>query len=142
MCRGRDMNVLVMDVEGTDGRERGEDQVCLLISGISSHLTVPPRISNANQLYSPSRRRRFSLLTFGSTKSVCIKVPTWGFLRPSSKLILGFLGRSHKKREFFLPQPQWRPLISHVSVRANARFSYLLFAITLERRPLRTSRQH
>ena len=29
MCRGRDMNVLVMDVEGTDGRERGEDQVCL-----------------------------------------------------------------------------------------------------------------
>ncbi|KAH9957358.1 RHD3/Sey1 [Russula dissimulans] len=26
MCRGRDMNVLVMDVEGTDGREHGEDQ--------------------------------------------------------------------------------------------------------------------
>lgn len=26
MCRGVDMNVLVMDVEGTDGRERGEDQ--------------------------------------------------------------------------------------------------------------------
>ncbi|KAI9457897.1 protein SEY1 [Russula earlei] len=26
MCRGNDMNVLVMDVEGTDGRERGEDQ--------------------------------------------------------------------------------------------------------------------
>jgi len=22
------MNVMVMDVEGTDGRERGEDQVC------------------------------------------------------------------------------------------------------------------
>ncbi|KAI0044983.1 protein SEY1 [Auriscalpium vulgare] len=26
MCRGKGMNVLVMDVEGTDGRERGEDQ--------------------------------------------------------------------------------------------------------------------
>ncbi|KAK2464311.1 hypothetical protein APHAL10511_003768 [Amanita phalloides] len=26
MCRGRDTNILVMDVEGTDGRERGEDQ--------------------------------------------------------------------------------------------------------------------
>ncbi|CAG8624179.1 19517_t:CDS:10, partial [Racocetra fulgida] len=26
MSRGRDMNVLIMDVEGTDGRERGEDQ--------------------------------------------------------------------------------------------------------------------
>ena len=27
MCRGRDMDLMVMDVEGTDGRERGEDQV-------------------------------------------------------------------------------------------------------------------
>ncbi|KAH9971139.1 RHD3/Sey1 [Lactifluus volemus] len=26
MCRAQDMNVLVMDVEGTDGRERGEDK--------------------------------------------------------------------------------------------------------------------
>ncbi|KAK0542898.1 Dynamin-like GTPase that mediates homotypic ER fusion [Tilletia horrida] len=26
MCRGKDMKVLVMDVEGSDGRERGEDQ--------------------------------------------------------------------------------------------------------------------
>ncbi|KAF9010592.1 RHD3/Sey1 [Cyathus striatus] len=26
MCRGQHMNVMVMDVEGTDGRERGEDQ--------------------------------------------------------------------------------------------------------------------
>ena len=29
MCRGKDMSVMVMDVEGTDGRERGEDQVYL-----------------------------------------------------------------------------------------------------------------
>jgi hypothetical protein len=27
MCKAKDMNVMVMDVEGTDGRERGEDQV-------------------------------------------------------------------------------------------------------------------
>lgn len=27
MCRGKGMSVMVMDVEGTDGRERGEDQV-------------------------------------------------------------------------------------------------------------------
>lgn len=26
MCKGKDMNIMVMDVEGTDGRERGEDQ--------------------------------------------------------------------------------------------------------------------
>ena len=59
MCRGRDMNVLVMDVEGTDGRERGEDQVRLLNSSISTHLSVPLRISNANQLCSRWRHRRF-----------------------------------------------------------------------------------
>lgn len=40
MCRGRDMNVLVMDVEGTDGRERGEDQVGILSSGHSSFAYV------------------------------------------------------------------------------------------------------
>jgi protein SEY1 len=27
MCRAKEANILVMDVEGTDGRERGEDQV-------------------------------------------------------------------------------------------------------------------
>ena len=26
MCRGTGINLMVMDVEGTDGRERGEDQ--------------------------------------------------------------------------------------------------------------------
>lgn len=31
MCRGKDMNVMVMDVEGTDGRERGEDQVSVVL---------------------------------------------------------------------------------------------------------------
>jgi hypothetical protein len=34
------MNVLVMDVEGTDGRERGEDQVCLLKSDSARCLTT------------------------------------------------------------------------------------------------------
>ena len=28
MSKDSDRNILVMDVEGTDGRERGEDQVC------------------------------------------------------------------------------------------------------------------
>jgi hypothetical protein len=27
MCKAQQMNLMVMDVEGTDGRERGEDQV-------------------------------------------------------------------------------------------------------------------
>jgi hypothetical protein len=34
------MNVLVMDVEGTDGRERGEDQVYLLDYGSARCLTT------------------------------------------------------------------------------------------------------
>jgi protein SEY1 len=40
MCRAQDMNLLVMDVEGTDGRERGEDKVCLLNSGRACCLTI------------------------------------------------------------------------------------------------------
>ncbi|KAI0247304.1 root hair defective 3 GTP-binding protein-domain-containing protein [Lactifluus subvellereus] len=61
MCRGRDMDVLVMDVEGTDGRERGEDQSALF-SLVSSEVLIV-------NLWD---------------KSVCIKEPTWDFLRPCS----------------------------------------------------------
>lgn len=36
MCRDKDVNVMVMDVEGTDGRERGEDQaraaICVMLA--------------------------------------------------------------------------------------------------------------
>ena len=85
MCRGRDMNVLVMDVEGTDGRERGEDQVRLHASLNSSHLNPFLRTLNANQRYSYLPRLKFSLSIYGSTKLVCIKVPTWVFLRLCSK---------------------------------------------------------
>ncbi len=31
MSKAKDSNVLVLDVEGTDGRERGEDQVDFLL---------------------------------------------------------------------------------------------------------------
>lgn len=40
MSKGKDMPVLVMDVEGTDGRERGEDQVSR--TTFSSLLRVHP----------------------------------------------------------------------------------------------------
>ena len=79
------MNVLVMDVEGTDGRERGEDQVRLYTSVNSIHLNPLLRTLNASQRYSPLRRRKFSSSTYGNTKLVCIKVPTWVFLRPCSR---------------------------------------------------------
>ena len=77
MCRGRDMNVLVMDVEGTDGRERGEDQVCLYTRTNLNHLIFNSRILNANLRYSPLRHRKFLLSTSGSTKLVCIRAPIW-----------------------------------------------------------------
>ena len=82
MCRGHDMNVLVMDVEGTDGRERGEDQVRLPSFANSNNLNPVLRISNANLRCSPLRHQKFSLSTSGSTKSVCIKAPIWDSLRP------------------------------------------------------------
>jgi Root hair defective 3 GTP-binding protein (RHD3) len=70
MCRGKDMNVMVMDVEGTDGRERGEDQVwpehTFLSLPLRSH--VVHRILKGNLLCSPSLRPKSSSLTFGNTK--------------------------------------------------------------------------
>ena len=39
MCRGKGMNVMVMDVEGTDGRERGEDQVRVIVISSARLLT-------------------------------------------------------------------------------------------------------
>lgn len=40
MCRGKDMGVMVMDVEGTDGRERGEDQVSAPLCSIPINLSL------------------------------------------------------------------------------------------------------
>lgn len=73
------MNVLVMDVEGTDGRERGEDQAC----GLHGHsqpwsdTCLPFRTLSANLPSSrwPSQRSLSS--TFGSTRSACTKAQTW-----------------------------------------------------------------
>ena len=54
MCRGRDMDLMVMDVEGTDGRERGEDQVGYFSGPVISQLYLIgiSRILNANLLSS------------------------------------------------------------------------------------------
>ena len=91
------MNVLVMDVEGTDGRERGEDQVCLLNSCSACSLTIFLRILNGNLRCSLSHHRKFYLSICGSIKLVCIKAPTWAFLRPCSKSISDYLGTSRKR---------------------------------------------
>ena len=48
MCKGKGMNVLVMDVEGTDGRERGEDQVSELLLDMERRLTFCCRTSSAS----------------------------------------------------------------------------------------------
>ena len=41
MCKAKNANLLVMDVEGTDGRERGEDQVRLAPPQCVSTSNVP-----------------------------------------------------------------------------------------------------
>lgn len=71
------MNVMVMDVEGTDGRERGEDQVSSACNQATTSSNVECRISSVNQLYSPWLRLKSSSLTCGNIKSVFTKVPTW-----------------------------------------------------------------
>ena len=73
------MNVMVMDVEGTDGRERGEDQVRLLFHIFPTSLNLFPRISSANPRCSRWPLQKFSLSIFGNTKSVSTRVQTWAF---------------------------------------------------------------
>ena len=85
MCRGKDMSVLVMDVEGTDGRERGEDQVWPEHTSSHPHSRVVLRISKGNLLCSPSLLPKFLLLTFGNTKLDSTRALTWVFLRQFSK---------------------------------------------------------
>lgn len=46
------MNVMVMDVEGTDGRERGEDQVSPLVSNKQTWSHHISRTLRENRLYS------------------------------------------------------------------------------------------
>jgi hypothetical protein len=60
MCRGEDMSVMVMDVEGTDGRERGEDQVWREHASFHPHSRVVRRISKGNLPFSPSLLPKFS----------------------------------------------------------------------------------
>lgn len=61
MCRGQGMNVMVMDVEGTDGRERGEDQVCIKKYNLSGSpvIILTSRTSNANRHYFRWRHLKF-----------------------------------------------------------------------------------
>lgn len=86
MCRGQDMNVMVMDVEGTDGRERGEDQVSMALSYFASICSfMLSRTSSANQHYSRWPPPKCSSSICGSTKLVSTREQTWAFSRPFSK---------------------------------------------------------
>ena len=86
MCRGKDMDVMVMDVEGTDGRERGEDQVWSEHAFFHTCSHPLRRISKGNLPYFLSLLPKSSLLIFGNTKLDSIKALTWVSLRRSSKL--------------------------------------------------------
>lgn len=85
MSKGKDMSVLVMDVEGTDGRERGEDQVRFYLLRCRILLMTPHRTLSESRLSSPLQSRRSSSSTSGSTKLDSTRAPTWDSSRPSSK---------------------------------------------------------
>lgn len=55
------MNVMVMDVEGTDGRERGEDQVRCCGNATRLGNQTTRRTLNANPHSSLSHHRKSSL---------------------------------------------------------------------------------
>ena len=96
-------NILVMDVEGTDGRERGEDQdferKSALFALATSEVLVGvaffgfflfslfffPFVFFFSAHLTPFNRSRLS--TFGSTRSVCTRAPIWDCSRPSLRSI-------------------------------------------------------
>lgn len=89
MCPSAFSNTLVMDVEGTDGRERGEDQVRRNSSTYPYDWGLTQiRISNASLPCLAWHLPRFCLSTCGNTKSDFIRAPTWASLRPYSRLTL------------------------------------------------------
>lgn len=71
------MSIMVMDVEGTDGRERGEDQVSSFLWLIIRRNRHAGRILNENQLFSLLLRPKSLSSTCGSIKSVSTREPTW-----------------------------------------------------------------
>jgi hypothetical protein len=72
---------MVMDVEGTDGRERGEDQVlsCPLHVAAVLKLTYCVRTLSASRRSFPSPLRRSLLSTFGNTRLVYTKAQIWAY---------------------------------------------------------------
>lgn len=85
MCRGKNMNVMVMDVEGTDGRERGEDQVRIPLVAFVGALLIMHRTLSENLPSSLWPRPRSSSSTYGNIKSDYIRGLTWVSSRQSSK---------------------------------------------------------
>jgi hypothetical protein len=98
MCRGRDMNVLVMDVEGTDGRERGEDQVGLRSSGSSKYLTI----------FLQDFERKSALFSLASSEVLIVNLwehqvglyqgANMGLLKTVFEVNLGLFGKKSQER--------------------------------------------
>jgi hypothetical protein len=97
MCRGKNMNVMVMDVEGTDGRERGEDQVCKCAHVHKLHHTDNLlRTLNVNPPYSLWLPPKSSSSIYGSIKWAYTKGPTWAFSKQCSRSILVYSERKQQ----------------------------------------------
>jgi len=93
MCRGNDMSVMVMDVEGTDGRERGEDQVWTD--------SIPKLASSFN--YSQDFERKSALFSLASSEVLLINLweyqvglyqgANMGLLKTVFEVNLGLFGK-------------------------------------------------
>jgi hypothetical protein len=92
------MNVLVMDVEGTDGRERGEDQVGLLSSGNSKYLSI----------FLQDFERKSALFSLASSEVMIVNLwehqvglyqgANMGLLKTVFEVNLGLFGKKSQER--------------------------------------------
>lgn len=77
MCRAQTAPLLVMDVEGTDGRERGEDQDFERKSALFSLASSEVSGGLAHREIIDPSFHRSSLSIYGSIKLVSTKARTW-----------------------------------------------------------------
>lgn len=99
LSKALNSDILIMDVEGTDSRERGDEQVHF-DSEASSKST---RTLNVDLRCSHSPYQKSLSLICGNIKSVSIKAQTWVFSKPSLKLTCNFSNNNEGTPQH--PQP-------------------------------------
>lgn len=156
MSKGQDMPVLVMDVEGTDGRERGEDQVSAAGTRAFSRAHPDSRVPLRQDF-----ERKSALFSMAVSEVLLVNIwehqvglyqgANMGLLKTVFEVNLGLFlaakekGKTHSRRVYSLPMRSRSKLAELICASCSEhsalkikRSCYLSFAITSARLRSRT----